>query len=252
MLLCVGVAGASFNPNTFATSTGVSSIGNGWTMDTSSGNLVFKKDTVTMGTIDSSGNYTPATALNVSTINLTPLASAPTAVTTGVQLYATKDATPKLEVLGASGISPGIRVPKLAIGPAGSALPTYAGCVKQYFNWSDGTVLAWDQSGASGTIGTGDCWQYASATYNWNAASGTYQLPSVYSDVIRNRAGTGAPSFDRGIAIPAGYGTTYTAGAKPADPGSGKLTVHAGLAAGVAVLSVEKAGATTHIVTITP
>lgn len=56
----------------------------------------------------------------------------------------------------------------------------------------------------------------------------------------------------KGATIPAGYGVTFAGGAKPTAPAAGSVILHGGLEGGVAVLSVEKAAATTHIVTIVP
>lgn len=141
-----------------------------------------------------------------------PGSAAPTAPTTGVVLYADlTSGDPAVSVLGASGKSPGICVPKLAVGPVGSALPAYAGCVKWYPNLNDGaTVYPIDLSGYTGTVGgSADSWVYVNSTNYWSAYSSVgFVCQGVRSGGYSNAAGTGPAQLTYGAHLPGSAATT--------------------------------------------
>jgi hypothetical protein len=240
-LLCACTAEASFNKDTFTTPTGVAPIGNGWTMDTSSGNLVFKYNDVEKGSLTQAGVFTAATvtastALNAAAVRdaagtgavaltngavvsaskgvLFTGGAAPTAPTTGIMIYGGTLANQCVEIQGASGAKSGLSATRLALGPAGSALPSYVGCYKGYPTWTDGAVEAIDVSG-SGVGGTGDFYVKGTGSGFGFASSGdtSFTATQIGSDGFRSKALT-APA-------PLTYGLTLPGSAAPSAPTTG-------------------------------
>jgi hypothetical protein len=211
--------------------------------------------------------YHPANII-ASKIDL-PGSAAPSAPTTGVRVWAgLTSGSPTLALLGAAGKTPNITVPGTTFAAKGSATGTgYGIAVGVASAASIPTTHAVDLARGADTPGPAGMLrmqQYSLGAVQFRHASGTGGGAAIqtYSIVlanaggqftgVKNYAGTGAPTLTYGATVPAGYGVTFVGGSKPAAPAAGSVILHGGLEAGVAVLSVEKSGATTHIVTIVP
>lgn len=244
----------------------------GWTITATATTLSFVDPAGTVrGTLNTSGEFASATGTFSTAVNAAaarnaagtgplPLTegaivsaskgttylggTAPTAPTTGVMIHGGTLANQDIEVLGKTGSAFGLCSPRLAVGAAGSALPTDTGSIRFNTDMDQRAgVICLDFQGLTGTAAASDYLLYrsSSVTLNNNGTSSVFVSPFV----------RGTSNFDAGTGLAAkfGSGISFPGSAAPTAPTTG-ITVWGDLTSGSPTLALLGASGKTPNISV--